>query len=252
MLYLMTKKLSGGITYQELEGCLKLLPPEELEHLDTLERKESSSTVKKLVYLTGADSSSPVRGNMTCFNLFTGNQTFAERESSFQVSETVSGHFSACAFGGGDNLDQPIGMSKASTQKVCYVSFWDDDFTLATQEAEGCLKLLPPEELEYLDTLEHNESSSPVKKLMSLTVQMQALLFVGTGRVLICLPGTRSLLRESSFQVSEKVSVHFSACAFGGEITLTNLLECLRHQLKRFATYRFGMSYTRKAGSRES
>ncbi|CAN6904915.1 unnamed protein product [Brassica oleracea var. botrytis] len=66
----MTKKLSGGITYQELEGCLKLLPPEELEHLDTLERKESSSTVKKLVYLTGADSSSP-------------------------VSETVSGH---CGF----------------------------------------------------------------------------------------------------------------------------------------------------------
>ncbi|KAH0867021.1 hypothetical protein HID58_074043 [Brassica napus] len=130
-----------------------LLPPEELEHLDTLERKESSSTVKKLVYLTGADSSSPVRGNMIRFNLFTGNQTFAERESSFQVSETVSGHcgfstrieglefwmrirISACAFGGGDNLDQPIGMSKASTQKVCYVSFWDD-VTLATQEAEG-------------------------------------------------------------------------------------------------------------------
>ncbi|WZZ69945.1 hypothetical protein YC2023_081315 [Brassica napus] len=151
MLYLMTKKLSGGITYQELEGLAdpmrkevalarkendSLLPPEELEHLDTLERKESSSTVKKLVYLTGADSSSPVRGNMIRFNLFTGNQTFAERESSFQVSETVSGHFSACAFGGGDNLDQPIGMSKASTQKVCYVSFWDD-VTLATQEAEG-------------------------------------------------------------------------------------------------------------------
>ncbi|KAH0903699.1 hypothetical protein HID58_043202 [Brassica napus] len=43
MLYLITKKLSGGITYQELEGCLKLLPPEELEHLDTLERNESSS-----------------------------------------------------------------------------------------------------------------------------------------------------------------------------------------------------------------
>ncbi|KAL0836661.1 hypothetical protein Bca101_088551 [Brassica carinata] len=80
MLYLMTKKLSGGITYQELEGLADLM------------RKE--------------------------------------------VSETVSVHFSACAFGGGDNLDQPIGMSKASTQKVCYVSFWDD-VTLATQEAEG-------------------------------------------------------------------------------------------------------------------
>ena len=54
-------------------GCLKLLPPEELEHLDILERKESSSPVKKLVYLTGTDSSSHVRGNGTRFNLFTGN-----------------------------------------------------------------------------------------------------------------------------------------------------------------------------------
>ncbi|CAN7131746.1 unnamed protein product, partial [Brassica rapa subsp. narinosa] len=42
----------------------------------------------------------------------------------------------------------------------------------------GCLKLLPPEELEHLDTLERDESSSPVKKLVSLTVQMKALLFV--------------------------------------------------------------------------
>ena len=83
---------------------------------------------------------------------------------------------STCAFGGGDNLYQLIGMSKASTQKVChsdslelflflntslvlllnysvcgihsyvevfllwiqvcYVTFWDD-VTHATQEAEG-------------------------------------------------------------------------------------------------------------------
>ncbi|KAF3532256.1 hypothetical protein DY000_02041487 [Brassica cretica] len=90
MLYLMTKKLSGGITYQELEGLADLMRKEV-----ALARKENDS-----------------------------------------VSETVSVHFSACAFGGGDNLDQPIGMSKASTQKVCYVSFWDD-VTLATQEAEG-------------------------------------------------------------------------------------------------------------------
>ena len=98
--------------------------------------------------------------------LGTGNQTFAERENSFQVitwyhsmlldcwvlfccdqvSETVSVHIgffnenggfrisdedkkfmrgcqivvSTCAFGGGNNLYQPIGMSKASTQKVCH------------------------------------------------------------------------------------------------------------------------------------
>ncbi|CAN6847633.1 unnamed protein product [Brassica oleracea] len=74
----MTKKLSGGITYQELEGCLKLLPPEELEHLDILERKDSSSPVKKLVYLSGADSSSPVM--LFCCD---------------HVSETVSVH---CGF----------------------------------------------------------------------------------------------------------------------------------------------------------
>ncbi|KAL0722270.1 hypothetical protein Bca4012_036869 [Brassica carinata] len=49
MLCLMINKLSGGITYEEREGCLKLLPPEELEHLDILESKESSSPVKKLV-----------------------------------------------------------------------------------------------------------------------------------------------------------------------------------------------------------
>ncbi|CAN6984291.1 unnamed protein product, partial [Brassica oleracea var. botrytis] len=88
-------------------------------------------------------------------------------------------------------------------------------------------------------------------------------LFVGTRCVLICLLGTKILLRENSFQVSETVSVHcgvfnenggfsisdednkymrsckivVSACAFGplvGEITFTNPLDCLRHQLKRF------------------
>ncbi|KAJ0261831.1 hypothetical protein HA466_0048720 [Hirschfeldia incana] len=154
-----TTKVIGGVR----QRCLKLLPPEELEHLDILDRRDSSSPVKKLVYLTGGtDSISPVRGNGTRFNLFTGNQTFAERETSFQVSETVSVHcgfynenggfriededkrfmrtcqvvVSTCAFGGGDNLYQPIGMSKASTQKVCYVAFWDD-VTLETQEAEG-------------------------------------------------------------------------------------------------------------------
>lgn len=70
-------------------GCLKLLPPEELEHLDILEHKDSGSPVKRVVYLTDTDVSMggkiAVRGNGTRFNLFTGNQTFAERENSFQV-----------------------------------------------------------------------------------------------------------------------------------------------------------------------
>uniref|UniRef100_A0A5B7ASB1 TOD1/MUCI70 glycosyltransferase-like domain-containing protein n=1 Tax=Davidia involucrata TaxID=16924 RepID=A0A5B7ASB1_DAVIN len=43
---------------------------------------------------------------------------------------------STCAFGGGDDLYQPIGMSEASLQKVCYVAFWDE-ITLAAQEKEG-------------------------------------------------------------------------------------------------------------------
>ncbi|KAG5397323.1 hypothetical protein IGI04_019137 [Brassica rapa subsp. trilocularis] len=90
-----------------VSGCLKLLPPEELEHLppeelehlNILERKDSSSPFKKLVYLSGADSSSP-------------------------VSETVSVH---CEFFN-ENLrfrilDEYKKYVQASTQKVCYVAF---------------------------------------------------------------------------------------------------------------------------------
>ncbi|WZZ45183.1 hypothetical protein YC2023_041442 [Brassica napus] len=81
MLYLMTKKLSGGITYQKLEGLADPMRKEvALARKEIDSRKESSSPVKKLVYLTGADSSSFVRGNEMRFNLFTGNQNFAERE----------------------------------------------------------------------------------------------------------------------------------------------------------------------------
>ncbi|KAL1198746.1 putative hexosyltransferase MUCI70 [Cardamine amara subsp. amara] len=157
-----TMKVIGGVR----QRCLKLLPPEELEHLDILEHKDSGSPVKKIVYLTDTDTSmgetKALRGNGTRFNLFTGNQTFAERENSFQIRETISVHcgffnenggfkisdkdkrfmqtcevvVSTCAFGGGDNLYEPIGMSKASSQKVCYVAFWDE-VTVATQEGEG-------------------------------------------------------------------------------------------------------------------
>ncbi|XP_019087169.1 PREDICTED: uncharacterized protein LOC104725215 [Camelina sativa] len=158
-----TTKVIGGVR----QRCLKLLPPEELEHLDILERKDSGSPVKRVVYMRDTDLSMreeerAVRSNETRFNLFTGNQTFAEREDSYQVKETVSVHcgffnenggfrisdkdkrfmktcevvVSTCAFGGGDNLYEPIGMSKVSSQKVCYVAFWDE-VTLATQEGEG-------------------------------------------------------------------------------------------------------------------
>ncbi|KAE8706791.1 hypothetical protein F3Y22_tig00110388pilonHSYRG00264 [Hibiscus syriacus] len=160
----------GGVR----EPCLKLLPAEELQHLDISEDEEStiSSPVKRLVYISdhqtphghgGGDSTlSLQRTNVTRFNLFTGNQTFDEREKSFKVSGTVvlhcgffseNGGFaisdrdksymqtcklvaSTCAFGGGDDLYQPIGMSEASLKKVCYVAFWDE-ITLAAQESQG-------------------------------------------------------------------------------------------------------------------
>ncbi|KAG8654695.1 hypothetical protein MANES_05G164700v8 [Manihot esculenta] len=43
---------------------------------------------------------------------------------------------STCAFGGGDDLYQPIGMVDTSLQKVCYVAFWDE-ITSAAQELKG-------------------------------------------------------------------------------------------------------------------
>jgi len=98
----------------------------------------------------------------TRFNLFTGFQTLAEREDSFKVNEAVNVHcgfysdnggfkiseedkrymrtckvvVSTCAFGGGDDLYQPIGMANSSFDRVCYAAFWDE-VTLSTQEAEG-------------------------------------------------------------------------------------------------------------------
>ncbi|KAL4377803.1 hypothetical protein GQ457_02G010300 [Hibiscus cannabinus] len=158
----------GGVR----EPCLKLLPSEEIEHLDIPDNEESTSTspVKKLVYIS--DHETPYAGGNSTFtwqrtngsrlNLFTGNQTFDEREKSFKVSETVVLHcgffsqnggfeisdgdksymqtckivVSTCAFGGGDDLYQPIGMSEASLKKVCYVAFWDE-ITLAAQESQN-------------------------------------------------------------------------------------------------------------------
>ncbi|CAF2046364.1 unnamed protein product [Brassica napus] len=83
----MTKKLSGGITYQEFKGCLKLLPPEELEHLDILERKESSSPVKKLVYLTGTDSSSHVSETVCGFFNVNGGFRISDEDKICEVAK---------------------------------------------------------------------------------------------------------------------------------------------------------------------
>uniref|UniRef100_A0A5B7AQM4 TOD1/MUCI70 glycosyltransferase-like domain-containing protein n=1 Tax=Davidia involucrata TaxID=16924 RepID=A0A5B7AQM4_DAVIN len=159
-------RVVGGIK----ERCLKLLPPEELQHLDVPMDKESTNLIKKVVYISESDTPY-VEGKFTIsrqhteatrFNLFTGNQTLEQREKSFKVNEATMVHcgfysenggfkisdedknymktckvvVSTCAFGGGDDLYQPIGMSEASLQKVCYVAFWDE-ITLAAQEKEG-------------------------------------------------------------------------------------------------------------------
>ncbi|XVF36178.1 hypothetical protein REPUB_Repub19eG0035600 [Reevesia pubescens] len=162
-----TTHVVGGVR----ERCLKLLPAEDLEHLDIpVDEESSSSPVGRLVYMSdhgmpfdGVNSTfSWHRTNATRFNLFTGNQTLDEREKSFKVNETAVMHcgffsenggfkisdkeksymqtckivVSTCAFGGGDDLYQPIGMSEASLKKVCYVAFWDE-ITLAAQESQG-------------------------------------------------------------------------------------------------------------------
>nr|DAD40614.1 TPA_asm: hypothetical protein HUJ06_014937 [Nelumbo nucifera] len=153
-----------------LIGCLKLLPPEQLEILDIPVAEETSFPVRRVVYKSDSGTSY-LGGNAillerhteaTRFNLFTGNQTLQEREQSYKANETAVVHcgfysenggfrvsdedknymktckavVTTCAFGGGDDLYQPIGMSSASLQKVCYVAFWDE-ITLAAQEAEG-------------------------------------------------------------------------------------------------------------------
>ncbi|KAJ8750379.1 hypothetical protein K2173_014294 [Erythroxylum novogranatense] len=159
-------RVVGGIR----ERCLKLQSPEELEHLDIPTLDEPSSPVKSVVYISAKDAQgmggtadlSEKRTEATRFNLFTGFQSLDQRDKSFQVNETAKVHcgfydenggfrisdedksymetckvvVSTCAFGGGDDLYQPIGMSSASLQKVCYVAFWDE-ITLAAQEAEG-------------------------------------------------------------------------------------------------------------------
>lgn len=161
-----TTHMVGGVR----ERCLKLLPPEELQHLDIPQDKETTSPIKRLIYLSENDTPY-VEGNITVsqqhteatrFNLFTGNQTLEQRDKSYKVRETTVVHcgfysenggfkisdedkiylqtcqvaVSTCAFGGGDDLYQPIGMSEASLRKVCYVAFWDE-ITVAAQEAEG-------------------------------------------------------------------------------------------------------------------
>ncbi|XP_057765972.1 probable hexosyltransferase MUCI70 [Salvia miltiorrhiza] len=161
-----TTRVVGGVR----ERCLKLLPPEELELLKIPNLMDSRSPLKELVYTMETDGASKegtfnlsmVYLEGSRFNLFTGNQTLEQRNQEFKVTEKANVHcgfyseiggfrisdedkiymktcqvvVSTCAFGGGDDLYQPIGMSETSLRKVCYVAFWDE-ITLTTQEAQG-------------------------------------------------------------------------------------------------------------------
>ncbi|KAF7851841.1 hypothetical protein BT93_L2003 [Corymbia citriodora subsp. variegata] len=160
-----TTRVIGGVR----ERCLKLLPLEELQQLDIPVAEASSSPLKNVIYLSESSPSDREHASFSRqqaaqmrFNLFTGNQTLDQREESFQVKETAKVHcgfysdsggfkiseedlaylqsckvaVATCAFGGGDDLYQPIGMTESSIKRVCYTAFWDE-ITLAAQEQEG-------------------------------------------------------------------------------------------------------------------
>ncbi|KAL4584382.1 hypothetical protein LXL04_008982 [Taraxacum kok-saghyz] len=141
------KKSEGNLNRLDAPRCLKLLTPEELQHLDFPLNTDPSVPIKKLIYISESDTKPQVQQEMgaTRFNQFTGYQTLNQRDQSFEVNETASVHcgfysetggftisnkdksfmqtcksvVSTCTFGGGDDLYQPIGMSDTSLQKVC-------------------------------------------------------------------------------------------------------------------------------------
>ncbi|KAK1323082.1 hypothetical protein QJS10_CPA02g00101 [Acorus calamus] len=156
-----TTRVINGIR----QPCLKIVPPEQIQNLEFPEEVRTNDAVKRIVYKSDTSSSNTLSGEdmgATRFNLFTGPQTLSEREESFKVNETAvvncgfyseNGGFkisdkdrsymqtckvvvTTCAFGGGDDLYQPIGMTEASLRKVCYVAFWDE-ITRSAQEVEG-------------------------------------------------------------------------------------------------------------------
>ncbi|KAK8919032.1 hypothetical protein KSP39_PZI021335 [Platanthera zijinensis] len=160
-----TTRIVNGIR----EVCLKMLEPEELKKLEFPENVEHSSPVKSVAYRSDSGRY-PLEGNTTLrhqnrtlrFNLFSGYQTLEEREESFHVKSNAEVHcgfysdnggfrisdedkrymqdckavVSTCAFGGGDELYQPVGLSESSLSKVCYVAFWDE-ITRVSQEGDG-------------------------------------------------------------------------------------------------------------------
>lgn len=74
-------------------GCLKILSPEELEHLEIPVREEANSPVSKVLYISendtpflgGNNTLSQEHTDATRFNLFTGSQTLDQRSKTFKV-----------------------------------------------------------------------------------------------------------------------------------------------------------------------
>lgn len=74
-------------------GCLKILPPNELEQLDIPVLEDSPVSEIDVNYITDSDNSLSVDKtyfsrqsmNATRFNLFTGYQTLEQRENSYKV-----------------------------------------------------------------------------------------------------------------------------------------------------------------------
>ncbi|KAL6893997.1 hypothetical protein ACP4OV_008095 [Aristida adscensionis] len=147
------------------KSCLKILDPEKLQNLELPQSPETNISIKKVLYRSNPshiedDTSSHSENSR--FNSFTGYQTLNEREESFKIKESATVHcgfynenggfkvsnvdkeymrscsvvVATCAFGGGDDLHQPVGMTEGSIRKVCYVAFWDE-VTRAAQEEEG-------------------------------------------------------------------------------------------------------------------
>lgn len=76
---------------------MKLLSPDELEHLDIPSGNKSPSPVNRVLYMSENDSpflsGAALSGQHTeaaRFNLFTGNQTLDQRDNSFKVISCVA------------------------------------------------------------------------------------------------------------------------------------------------------------------
>lgn len=76
-----------------IPGCLKILPPEELENLEIPSVESPSFPIDRVDYVSETDGAN-MHGNAdliqhhtnaTRFNLFTGYQTIREREQSYKV-----------------------------------------------------------------------------------------------------------------------------------------------------------------------